>query len=131
MPEKKKILVVEDEKPLRRVLAKKLTIEGFSVSEAAEGKSGLEMALREHPDLILLDVIMPKMGGKEVLAELQKDSWGKSVPIIFLTNLSDPVKIAEISESSSRHATVFDYLIKSDWKLEEVVEKVRSNLGMK
>ncbi len=130
MSEKKKILIVEDETPLREALSFKLKDEGFEVSEAVDGERGLEKAIAEHPDLILLDVLMPKMDGQEMVKELQKDSWGKDASVIFLTNVSDPNKVAQIGEDSRGVTTVFDYLVKSDWKLEDVVKKVRDELGM-
>ncbi len=123
-----KILVVDDEKLLRKALKDKLSSEGFDVLEAKDGEEGLKKALSEHPDLILLDVMMPKMDGTEVVKKLQEDKWGKNVKIIMLTNVSDPVKVAEATEAGSQNMTVYDYMIKSDWKLEEVVERVRTKL---
>jgi len=130
MADKKKVLVVEDEQALRKALVNSLKEAGFEVVEASDGKLGLEKAFKEHPDLMLLDLIMPKMEGKDVVAKLHEDSWGKSVPIIFLTNISDPIKVAEINDISSSNSTLFDYLIKSDWRLEEIVGKVKEKLGM-
>jgi response regulator RpfG family c-di-GMP phosphodiesterase len=72
--------------------------------------------------------MMPKKTGSEVVDALQKDSWGQNVPIIFLTNVSDPDQVSEISAASRGNSTVFDYLIKSDWKLEDVMKKVRQKL---
>ena len=125
-----KVLVVEDEKSLRKALVTSLKAAGLDVIEASDGKNGLEKARAEHPDLIMLDLIMPKMEGKTVVMELQKDDWGKKVPIIFLTNISDPIKIAEMNEISSENSTLFDYLIKTDWRLEEIVSKVKTKLGL-
>lgn len=130
MAEKKKILVIEDESPLRKALVATLKENDFEVIEAPDGKVGLQKAFAEHPDLMLLDLIMPKMEGRTVVAELHKDSWGKTVPIIFLSNISDPIKVAEINEISSSNSTLFDYLIKADWRLDEIVDKVKEKLGM-
>jgi len=121
----KKILVVDDEPALLAALVDKLTLEGFVVLSAKDGQDGLEVALRDHPDLILLDVILPVMDGMTMLFELRKDSWGKSIPVILLTNLSEPEKISE-----SLRQGVTDYLVKSDWKLEDIVKKVKKNLGI-
>lgn len=126
---KRKILVVDDEKALRSALVDKLKSEGFEVSGAKDGDEGLNKALAEHPDLILLDVMMPKMDGVEMIQKLQDDKWGKTAKIIMLTNVSDPIKVAEATETGAKNMTVYDYMIKSDWKLEEVVERVRSKLG--
>ena len=120
----KSILVVEDELSLQKVLRDKLTREGFSVLEAKDGKEGLETALLEHPDLILLDIIMPVMDGMTMLALLRKDDWGKNANVILLTNLSEAEKVAE-----SHAKGVYDYLVKSDWKLADVVKKVRERLS--
>ncbi len=87
-----KILIVEDDLDLLEVLRKKFTLEKFQVSQAPDGKIGLEEALRNHPDLILLDILMPVMDGMTMLGKLREDSWGKEVPVILLTNLSDEKK---------------------------------------
>jgi len=126
--DKKKVLVIDDEEGLRKALKIKLTDEGYDVSVAADGKSGLEKALSDHPDLILLDVMMPKMTGQEVIAELQKDSWGKNVSVLFLTNVSDPIQVAQIGEQSVGNSTIFDYMVKSDWSLDDIAERVKQKL---
>lgn len=121
----KRILIVEDEPSLLTILVDKLNREGFSCLEAKNGEEGLKVALREHPDLILLDIIMPVMDGMTMLYELRKDPWGKDAKVIFLTNLSEAEKVAE-----SLSQGVFDYLVKSDWKLEDIVIKVKEILGI-
>ena len=120
----KKILIIEDERSLREALRDKLTREGFSTLEAKNGEEGLDVALREHPELILLDIVMPVMDGMTMLKKLREDAWGKNVKIIILTNLSDIEKIADSVKNE-----VYDYLVKTDWKLEDVVTKVRERLG--
>ena len=120
----KKILIVEDEVALLNALRDKFTREGFAVLEAKNGEEGLEIALREHPDLILLDIIMPVMDGMTMLAKLREDNWGKDAKVIVLTNLSDTEKV-----SAAMTKGTFDYLVKADWKLEDVVRKVRERLG--
>src|SRR5947209_4797293 len=121
----KTILIVEDERSLLKALHDKLLLEGFTVLEAPDGEAGLAVALSTHPHLILLDIIMPKMDGLTMLKELREDDWGKTVPVIMLTNLSDAAKIEE-----SQKSNVFDYLVKTDWSLEYVVDKVRQKLNM-
>ncbi|EKD43804.1 MAG: hypothetical protein ACD_72C00109G0002 [uncultured bacterium] len=81
------------------------------------------MAFSEHPDLILLDFVLPGLDGMTLLKKLRTDSWGKNAQVIILTNLSD----AENAEEAASHG-VFDYLIKAEWKLEDVVKKVREKL---
>lgn len=119
----KKILIVEDDDSLRRAVVEKLSREGFIALQANNGLAGLECAFQEHPDLILLDVIMPKMDGLTMLSRLREDVWGKSAQVIMLTNVSDGESVLE-----SLNQAAFDYLVKSDWKLEDVVKKIRERL---
>ena len=119
----KKILIVEDDISSLEILVDKFTREAFNVLQAKNGIEGLEVALKEHPDLILLDIIMPKMDGISMIKELQEDEWGKDVPIIILTNLSDGEKVAEAIERG-----VQDFLVKSDWNLNDVVKRVKKKL---
>ena len=123
--ENKTILIVEDEQDLREALADKLTREAFTVLEAKNGKEGLDKALGEHPDLILLDIVMPEMDGMTVLRKLREDTWGKTVPVILLTNLSATEEsiIEEMVKYAPSH-----YLVKSDWKIKDVVEKIKETL---
>jgi DNA-binding response OmpR family regulator len=121
-----KVLIVEDEKSLTKALSAKLGREGFEVMVAHDGQEGLALASEERPDVILLDIIMPKMDGLSMIKELRKmDSYGKRVKVIFLTNLTDDEKIFEATESG-----VYDYLIKSDWKLADLVEKINEKVNM-
>ncbi|TSC84976.1 MAG: hypothetical protein G01um101413_360 [Parcubacteria group bacterium Gr01-1014_13] len=118
-----KILIVEDEVDLLGVLSQKFSIEKFEIIQAPNGEVGLEQALRHHPDLILLDIVMPVMDGMTMLRKLREDSWGKNAQVILLTNLSDGKKVAEAMEHG-----VYEYLVKADWNINDVVEKVRSKL---
>jgi len=121
------LLIVEDEKSVLKVLADKFGGEGFGVFMAEDGEAGLKVAFAEKPDLILLDLIMPKKTGLEMMHELRKDpDYGKKVPIIILTNLSANDKVSgEVSEEEPSY-----YLVKADWKIEDVVRKVKETLGM-
>lgn len=121
----KKILIIEDEMVLAKALVNKFSKEGFNIATARNGEEGLEMALKQKPDLILLDIIMPKMDGLTMLEQLRKDEWGKNVKVILLTNLSDEEKLARALQEG-----VHDYLVKSDWKIEDVVEVVKDKLDM-
>lgn len=121
----KKILVVEDELSLLQALELKLTKEGFHVVSAHNGQEGLAVAIQEHPDLILLDIIMPIMDGLTMLKKLREYPPAKDTPVIILTNLTGSEKVAEALENES-----FDFLVKSDWRLEDVVKKVREKLGL-
>lgn len=121
----KKILVVEDDIDLREAMVDRFKAENFEVFEASDGEDGLEKALKIHPDLILLDLIMPKMDGTTMLRKLREDQWGHLVPVIVLTNISDAEKLAEALEIG-----VDEYLLKAEWKLKNVVEKVKKILGV-
>ncbi len=123
--DKKTILVVEDETLMVNALKKKLEAEDFNVLVAKDGSEGLNIALEKHPDLVLLDVILPVMDGMTALKNLRADSWGKDVPVIILTNLS---RAATIEESKKKGVNT--YLVKTDWKLAEVVQKVKYELGI-
>ncbi len=120
----KKILIVEDEAATRKSLAAALKKAGFQIFTANDGEAGLVLAFKEHPNLILLDLLMPKKDGLEVLEELRKDDWGGDVPVIILTNLSGAEYVAETIQYG-----VFDHLVKSDWDVEDVVKKVKAKLN--
>lgn len=120
----KTILIVEDEIPMLNALCDKLTREGFIMLQARDGVEGLGAALKNHPDLILLDIIMPKMDGMEMLNKLRGDeAWGKNVPVILLTNLNEPGKVADALAHD-----VHEYLVKSDWTLENIIKKIKERL---
>ena len=123
---KNTILIVEDETSLRRALSDKFTREGFTVFDAKDGEVGLEVAVREEPQIILLDMMMPKMDGVTMLHQLRlKNDWGKCVPVLLLTNISSDDKrmLKEVSDDGS-----IDYLVKSDWPINKLVRRVRDTL---
>ncbi|MBI2552802.1 response regulator [Candidatus Uhrbacteria bacterium] len=124
----KKILIVEDETLLREIFKTQLAREGFSVFTAADGAAGLAEALARQPDLILLDLLMPKMDGITMLKALRQDQWGARVPVMVLTNLSDAAAVAAAKESGVAYQ---DYLMKLDWKLEDIVKKIKDKLSLK
>jgi DNA-binding response OmpR family regulator len=114
------VLIVEDDPSLRRVLSDKLQTEGFDVIEAGDGKAGLDIALREHPSCILLDIFMPRMDGISMLAQLRSSGpWGKHSTVIVLTNSTDAETIAR---ATGLGAT--DFLVKSEWSLDDIVKKI-------
>ena len=126
---KKRILIVEDEDIIRKTYADELRDEGFDVLMAKNGAEGLEVATREKPDLILLDILMPVMDGLTMMQKLRdKDLYGKNVPIILLTNLSASEE--KIMKSITENTPAY-YLIKSNWNLSDVVEKIRERLSRK
>ena len=119
----KKILVIEDDAALRNVLRDKFSLESFSVLEAKDGEEGLATALREHPDLILLDIILPKMDGITMSKKVKE--LGIKVPIIFLTNMGDLKHVSEAMETAT------DYIIKADTSADDIVVRVKERLGLK
>lgn len=120
----KKILIVEDEEILVSLLDRKLKEEGYETSLAYDGEEGLQKIKEEKPDLILLDIIMPKKGGFEVLEEMQKDREIAKIPVIVISNSGQPVEISRAIELG-----VKDYLIKTQFDPKEVIEKVKKQLG--
>lgn len=121
----KRILIVEDETSLRKALSRKFTTAGFEVREARDGEEGLGMALREHPDIILLDVIMPVMDGMTMLKQLRKDAWGNTAHVVILTNLSDETTTRDAIEAGAH-----DFLVKAAWTLDDVLARVQSVLSL-
>lgn len=123
MDAKKIVLVTEDESAYRRILTERLTSEGFEVVAAKNGEEGLALALEKHPDIILLDLVMPEMDGIEMAHKLREDEWGKSAKVIILTNLTDMVKVQEALDNR-----IFDFFVKTDVELEELVKKINDML---
>ena len=119
----KKVLIIEDEATLQKALQEVLVAEGYDILSALDGSRGIEMAREENPDLILLDIILPKMDGFEVLGELKSEEKTESIPVIILTNLSD---ISDIQKALDLGATT--YLVKADFSLEDVIKKVEDTL---
>ena len=122
---KRKILLVEDDTALASVYRSCLELEGFDVCEANNGEDALSLAVSEHPDLILLDVMMPKISGFDVLDILRNTPETTNIRVIMLTALSQP-KDKERAEQLG----VDDYLVKSQVVIGDVVERVRYHLGM-
>ena len=124
--QKKKILLVEDDMALSAVYRSRLEIEGFDVREANNGEDALSATVEYRPDLILLDVMMPKISGFDVLDILRNTPETANVRIIMLTALSQP-KDKERAESLG----VDDYLVKSQVVIGDVVARVKHHLGVK
>jgi CheY-like chemotaxis protein len=120
---KKNILVVDDDDNLRLVLVDKLNISGFNAVGATNGKEGLEKALKTHPDVILLDILMPVMDGWEMLGRLREDEWGRKAKVIMLTVVEDAEAVARAIQDGS-----FTYLIKTNQSIDEIVEKIEDML---
>ena len=124
---KKKVLVVEDELPLRQALVDVLKFANFHVAEARNGEEGLALALKEQPDVILLDIIMPVMDGFSMLKKLRASGdYGAKAPVIVLSNLSLYNEDLE-GDLGATHPE--SYLLKTSWAIEDVVKKVESVLA--
>lgn len=118
------ILLVEDDEFLAELYATKLNLEGFEVLSAADGKKGLKLAQDKHPDVVLLDIILPKLDGFEVLQALKDDPATKEIPVILLTNLNQR---DEVKRGLGLGAA--DYLIKAHFMPSEVVKKIKALVG--
>jgi DNA-binding response OmpR family regulator len=124
---KAKILIVEDDVIISKTYADELRDDGFNVLTAMNGKDGLELALSERPDMILLDILMPIMDGLTMMDQLREiDTYGKNVPIILLTNLSASEE--KIMQAITKNEPAY-YLVKSDWNLSSLVEKIKERLS--
>ena len=123
----KKVLVIEDEQPMREAIEDTLKQHGFTVFTSSDGQDGLQIGLKERPNLILLDIFMPKMDGLTMLKQLRGDVWGKDVPVVVLTNLNPDTDQA--IKAILEHKPAF-YLIKSNVTLEEIVGKIKEVLNI-
>jgi len=122
----KKILIIEDDKILSELLARKLKDAGFEVAVAFDGVEGLDSLRTNKPDLILLDIMMPQKNGMEVMEEMNKDpetSLAK-IPVVIISNSGQPVEIEKVLELGAK-----DYLIKAEFNPQEVIEKVIKQIG--
>ncbi len=122
---KRKILIVEDDQSLLQMYSDKLKQEGFNVVFARNGEEGLALSASEIPDLILLDILLPKMDGLSMLDNLRTNSeWGKNVPVIILTNLdADDQVIAKVIADKPSY-----YLMKANTNPQGVSEKIKEIL---
>ena len=122
--QKKVILIVEDDASYLIPLSKELQVRGYEILQAMNGTEGVKVALDNHPDLIVLDILMPAMDGMTTMNNLRRDIWGKTVPIIMLTNLNPDDKILKgVVQDEPAY-----YLIKSEISLDTIVEKIDSLL---
>lgn len=119
----KNILIIEDDEFLRGLINKKLATEGFNMISAIDGEDGIKKASEEKPDLILLDLVLPKTDGFEVLQKLKEDRVTSLIPIIILSNLSQKEDI----DKGIKLGAV-DYIIKAQFTPEEIVDKVKNIL---
>jgi len=114
------ILVIEDEKPLLKIWEGIFRKEGMDVLTASTGEDALKSAFKNHPDLVVIDLVMPSSEGLTVIKKLREDKWGNKVPVVFLNGWRDPEAFTEISGPT-------DYM-NNNWSLKQVVEKVERKL---
>lgn len=119
----KKILIIEDDTFLSEMYATKLTQAGYQVEVADEGQKGIEKAKASQPDLILLDIVLPKMDGFEMLKLVKEDNQLKNIPVILLTNLGQK---SEVEKGLSLGASA--YIIKAHYTPAAVVAKIKEVL---
>ncbi|OGL73670.1 hypothetical protein A3D72_01960 [Candidatus Uhrbacteria bacterium RIFCSPHIGHO2_02_FULL_57_19] len=115
-----KVLIAEDDKFLKNVLKSKLTAEGFQILMTSDGVETMEMVAKEKPDILLLDIIMPRKNGFDVLEEIRLNAQIRDLPVIILSNLGQD---EDVKRGLALGAV--DFLIKSDHSLSEVVDKVK------
>lgn len=120
----KKILLVEDEEIMTDLLQRKLTQCGYDVSIAKNGEEALATMRKEYFDVVLLDIIMPKMGGFDVMEIMHNDKILKKIPIIIISNSGQPVELDRAKELGAK-----DWLIKTEFDPQEVVDKVVKQIG--
>jgi DNA-binding response OmpR family regulator len=119
----KKILFIEDESALQKTFGEILRQKGYEMVSALDGETGLKLAQTEKPDLIILDLVLPKLHGFEVLRKVKADQEIKHIPIIVLTNLETMADVEKAIELGA-----MTYLVKANYSLEEVINKVKKAL---
>lgn len=120
----KKILLIEDEEIMIDLLQRKLSGVGYDVLVAKDGEEGLKLMRESRPDLVLLDIVLPKKDGFEVMEEKKKDKDLKKIPVIIVSNSGQPVELNRAKESGAK-----DWLIKTEFDPQEVLEKVKKQIG--
>ena len=120
----KAILFIEDESALQKTFGDFLSQEGYEMISALDGEIGLRLAKTKKPDLILLDLILPKLNGFEVLKKLKEDAEIQNTPVIVLTNLEN---LEDVEKALELGATT--YLVKAQYSLEEIVQKIKKAIG--
>ena len=119
----KKVLIIEDDPLINKMYSEKLSRDGFQTEVAENGQIGLEKMKQNPPDLLILDIMMPKMGGIEVIDAMKADQTLEKIPIIVLSNLSES---ADIEKAKKRG--IKEYLVKSDLDPDDVSETVKKYL---
>jgi len=121
--QKKKVLIIEDDPLLIKMYKTKLINEGFEVLTASDGQEGLDLALAKIPDAIILDVMMPKLSGLDMLKMLSQDKSGSQIPVVIISNLSQQDEAQQAKKYGAK-----EYLVKANFTPKEVIEKVKQYL---
>jgi DNA-binding response OmpR family regulator len=116
----RKVLIVEDDEALQALYSKVINGAHIPTTTVGTGKEAVAIALAEHPDVILMDVMLPDISGHEAVQQIRRDDWGKNVPIIFLTNRTDPESVVNAVSAGSE-----DYIVKAHVSNQELLNKVR------
>ena len=119
-----KIAIIEDDIVISQMYRMKFEAEGFEVQTAENGRTGVELAEKMHPDIILLDIRMPEMNGDEALKKIRATDWGKHVPVLVLTNLGE-----EEAPPTLKALGIHSYIVKADFTPRQVVERVKQALA--
>jgi len=119
-----KIAIIEDDPVISQMYRMKFETDGFDVQLADNGKKGVALVEHFAPDIILLDLQMPEMSGDEALAAIRKQSWGKDIPVIILTNLGE-----EEAPKTIRGLGIHSYIVKAELTPRQVVQRVKDALG--
>lgn len=125
MNDQKHILIVEDDTAILNILQDLLVKDGFLVSVAKTGKSGLDKAINLNPDLIVLDILLPEMDGRNVLKKIRARESLADTPVFILTNLGDAETVFDVSEIGKT-----SYFLKVDIRLEELLKKIKTQLHL-
>lgn len=120
-----KVAIIEDDLAISQMYRIKFEAEGFDVETAANGKLGLELCLEWHPDIILLDLMMPEMNGDEMLVKLRQDEWGEDVKVIILTNMGEQEAPEIIKTLNAKK-----FIVKAEMTPRQVAEVVKTELGL-
>ncbi len=120
-----KIAIIEDDRVISQMYRMKFESEGFEVGVAANGKDGVELVRHLSPDFVLMDMQMPEMDGAEALAHIRASDWGKTVPVMILTNMGE-----EEAPKNLRSLGISGYIVKADLTPRQVFERVKEALSL-
>jgi DNA-binding response OmpR family regulator len=120
-----KIAIIEDDSVISQMYRMKFEADGFEVQVANNGRDGVSLVQQFSPDIVLLDLQMPVMNGDEALKLMRKEEWGKTVPVMILTNLGE-----EEAPKDIRSLGIENYIVKADLTPRQVVERVKTTLGL-